>query len=208
MRRCMIGTLLFGFALMFTLGAQITCADGSNLVTNGGFETGDFTGWIVTGPGCSAVVASLGESLACLGGFVNEVPPHSGTFAAIFPLGGTGTISQTLATNLSDTYILAFWLSSVDNGFGVSPNGFDASWGGDSLLSLSDISADGYTEYIFSGLVPTGSSTTISFSGFDSPAALGLDDVSVAAVPEPSSLLSLSAGLLGLMAARRQRQQA
>lgn len=79
----------------------------SNLVVNGGFETGDFTGWN-TASGCSAIVASFGEPLSCFGGFINEVPAHSGTWATIFPQTAPGTISQAIATNPEAPMTLAF----------------------------------------------------------------------------------------------------
>jgi hypothetical protein len=53
--------------LALTAAAALSIAHPAkaNLVTNGGFETGDFTGWTVSG---SAAVG------------VDFVPPHSGAF--------------------------------------------------------------------------------------------------------------------------------
>jgi hypothetical protein len=150
----------------------------SNLVVNGGFETGDFTGW-TTASGCSAIVASYGEPLSCFGGFINQVPAHSGTWATIFPQTAPGTISQTIATSPVATYELSFWLIAVDNGTGSSPNAFSVSWGGAILFSATNIATAGYTKLTFAGLTPTGQHTVLSFTGSDTPAALGLDDVSV-----------------------------
>ena len=55
----------------------------ANLISNLGFETGDFTGWSVSGP-------------ASVEGTVGSIAPHSGNFQA--QLGSFGSIGQTLAT--------------------------------------------------------------------------------------------------------------
>jgi len=54
--------------LLFTAAAAVLLAHpvSANLITNGGFETGDFTGW------------------AHVGGNVDGTNPYSGNFAAIF----------------------------------------------------------------------------------------------------------------------------
>ncbi len=157
---------------------QGTLVAQSNLVINGGFETGDFTGW-TTASGCSAIVASYGEPLSCFGGFINQVPAHSGTWATIFAQTAPGTISQTIATKPGATYDLSFWLIAVDNGTGFSPNAFSVSWGGVTLFSATNVVTSGYTEFTFVGLKPTGRRTVLSFTGSDTPAALGLDEISV-----------------------------
>ena len=58
---------LFVLSLVLVVTAGLASA---NLITNPGFETGDFTGWTPSG------------SLA-----VNNFNPHSGTFAAQFFVG-------------------------------------------------------------------------------------------------------------------------
>src|SRR5207342_1372158 len=68
----------------------------ANLVTNGGFETGDFTGW-----------TNGGNT-----GFTGVDPgiQHSGTYGAFFgPIGSNGFLSQTLATTAGGVYTLSFW---------------------------------------------------------------------------------------------------
>jgi hypothetical protein len=59
-------------SLMFTAVAALSIAHpaSANLITNGGFETGDFTGW--THVGGAVVFGASG------------LPPHSGKFVAFF----------------------------------------------------------------------------------------------------------------------------
>src|SRR4051794_31218171 len=72
----------------------------ANLITNGGFETGDFTGWTQGGNTDNTSVSS------------NAVDVHSGTFGArLGPVGPNGLLSQTLATVVGSTYTIEFWRS-------------------------------------------------------------------------------------------------
>ena len=64
-------------SLMFATAATfcVTHPAKANLITNGGFETGDFTGW-----------EALGGRLAFVSGTFNGIAPHSGNYQAV--LGG------------------------------------------------------------------------------------------------------------------------
>ena len=183
------------FAL--ALGLLGTCANAA-FVSNGGFETGDFTGWTPVGdPNFMGV---------------DTFQPQSGTFAAFFGNVGTpGSISQTLTTSANQFYTLDFWLmSEVDaNGFSA-PNSFDVSWGGVTVTSLSDAPATGYLQYTFT-LQATSASTALSFSFRNDPAFWDLDSISVTetadpngTVPEPGSLALV--GLAGALAAVVRRR--
>src|SRR5208283_8994 len=93
-----------------TFGNVPVRADGTNIVVNGGFETGDFTGWTETGDNparCFPAVSveNLGPTSFCPPS-VNTMPPHSGEYLAFFnyaPSVGVGTISQTLSTTSGAT---------------------------------------------------------------------------------------------------------
>jgi hypothetical protein len=182
--------------------AAFSPASAANLITNGGFETGDFTGWTVAA-GATGVVA---------GGF-NGHPAHSGNFfAALGDTSGSfpfGTLSQTISTVSGQLYTLKYFLASD----GELPNYFDANWNGvlvtGSLLSNLPDSRPNYTQYSFT-VTGTGSDTLL-FHEQNVPAYLALDDVSLeavsSAVPEPATwmMMVFGFGIAGFAMRSRRR---
>ena len=80
----------------------------ANLITNPGFETGDFTGWTKVG-------------LADVIGTNSGIAPHSGNFQArLF----TGTLTQSVATTPGASYTINFFLALASN---QSNNSFSVS---------------------------------------------------------------------------------
>jgi hypothetical protein len=169
----------------------------ANLITNGGFETGDFTGWQVGGS-------------PSVTGTIDKIAPHSGSFQAAF--GAGGDLRQDFATIPGQSYTITFWLASSLSGLsGSSPNDhLFVEFGSTQLLSLTNVSGFGYTEYTFTETAST-ASTRLEFAigGFILTTGDWLfDDVSVnpAGVPDAGATLPLLGfALLGLAAVRRRQ---
>jgi hypothetical protein len=159
---------------------------------NCGFETGDFTDWTLTG--------NLGDISIAGGTYA-----HSGTYAAQFGAVGSPTfLTQDLSTVLGDTYNLAFFLEN-DLTCTAGACEFNVSWNGTQIYLSGTPTNFGYTEFTFSGLAATSSSTALQFSFQQNPSYYQFDDVVVTTsaithTPEPGVLLLLSISLLGLAA--------
>jgi hypothetical protein len=144
---------------------------------NGGFETGDFTGWTTNG--------NLGSCLVT----ASSPYVHSGQHGAqLGPVGSLGYLSQTLATTAGSTYLLSFWLNSPN---GAAFNEFLVSWNGTTLLDQTNIGAIGWTNIQFM-VTATSSSTVLQFGFRDDPSYLGLDDISVVPVTESPDITGIS----------------
>ena len=168
--------------LLFAFGALAGVAL-ANPVVNGGFETGDLTGWTSASP--PSVIADGAMS----------------SFSASFSGAAQQSISQTL--NLaSGTYTLRFDLKN----YGVGEDSVGVSFDGTLYLFESPISAplESWAPYevdVFTG----GGLTELKIYGHDTLANWQLDNVSLTPVPEPATMLGLSAGLLALWRRRSRR---
>jgi hypothetical protein len=157
-------------------------AHAASIVTNGGFETGNFSGWTQFGnTGATGVTTTF-----------NGVAPFEGSFQGAFgPVGSTGGIFQTLATGIGQAYSYSF--SAAINNILVPP-------------TLSNAGRFGYTTY--SGtFTATSLSTDLRFTFRQDPAYYYVDAVSVAAVPEPATWAMMIGGFgIAGMALRRRRR--
>ena len=182
----------------------------ANIVTNPGFETGDFTGWSLSGDTTLQLV--------------DDFFPHSGNFGAFlgtcdfddpFCDGSTNSVAQTLATTEGTSYDIEFWLNIE-----VTPNFFSVSFDGIVLDSLTDrttfidggcshpspIAGGCYTLFSYTALASS-ATTDLVFTFQHDPWGWDLDDVSVeaaTAVPESGSLPLVAVGLIALLALRRR----
>jgi hypothetical protein len=146
-----------------------TLSTSANLVTNGGFETGNFNGWTQSGDTSSTGVAGTFDGTA----------PHSGSFHAHFgPTGGLGFIAQTLSTIAGASYTLTFWLSHPYTG------DTGTEWlvrvGGTTLRDVQNAGNFSYTQFTFT-FTATSSSTVLQFGFLEPPSYFFLDDVTVIA---------------------------
>jgi len=188
--------LVLGISLLASRSAAA-----SSIILNGGFETGDLTGWTVSHASVNSIVG------------VSSNSPHSGSFALFFGGRNQGGgdedgIAELLSTTSGQTYVLDFWLKQE-----IVPgcqalgnclyNDFAAFWNGVPLMQVSSAPAFGYTEFAFSVIAP-GPLSTLSFKAASEPGFFRLDDVSVTAVPEPASVVLVFSGLAAWGVHRRR----
>ena len=168
------------------------------LVVNGSFETGDFSGWEQVGDtGFSFVTAELAG-----GG------PTDGEFHAAFgPTDpGGGGIIQSIATTPGGVYSLSFDLANL----GGTPNAFGLFWDTQFVFIDLDAPAFDYTN-VFGSLVASNSSTTLGFIFYNEPSFWLLDNVSLVSadgvIPEPATWAMMISGF-GLVGSALRRRRA
>jgi hypothetical protein len=159
-------------------------------VGNGGFETGDFIDWNLMGS--TSLAFALGADDGDVAG-ANALPGASdvqfvrsglyGAYLGEYDWDGfppVGTLSQSIATTVGQQYLVSFWLTSVASGGATTPNSFVARWNGSPLYARTNLGAFAWTNLQF--VVPaTATRTTLEFAFNNTPAAFGLDDVTVEA---------------------------
>jgi outer membrane autotransporter protein len=169
-RALLVGAALVGIALAAPAPAQA-----QNLVVNGGFETGNFTGW----------TNETGWGVGAFGSVV-----HTGTFAA-----GTGCTSfpcavmdQSLNLTVGATYTVSLWVANTDSGAGVAyqPNQIKVRIGAGPVPP--SLSGTPVISQSFTAAAPTFASATftatsaieyLQIEGINIPAGIYIDDICV-----------------------------
>jgi hypothetical protein len=215
--------------------ASLTAAHATpvQLITNGGFETGDFTGWTAVSNGVSGgcgqnvwEVNSTGHQ-GCQGNGTTVAAPISGVFGAFNSFDG-GAAPYTLTQQITvPGSVLSATLSFLDE-FHMGYSGalrtfsvdfYDAT--GSQFLGNVFSQNPGFSEnqswtshnFDVTSLLASqaGQQINLRFTeiipqGFTGPGGFGLDNVSLtAAVPEPATTALFGIALLGFAASRRKK---
>ena len=187
-----------------------------NLVQNCGFETGDFTGWTLTGNpvinGELNIVYGV-ETIDPFDGF----SPNSGTYQAFFAnqnntsVGGTNTItlSQVIPTVAGQLYQVSWYLVQdtapvLGDPQGEGDNALLASFGSTTLQSDINLAVTGGYILQTGTATATSSSTTLSFTIDNGLGEFLLDDTSVVS-PEPAAWQLALGGAMLLLIFYRKR---
>ncbi len=214
-------------AIAFTLAngsASLAHADvcGSitgNAIQNCGFESGDFTGWTLSGnlQGGAPPNNYYG---------VDSAFPNSGRYEGYFGVQGGGgsaigslgpflALSQTLNLKPAQNYSLGFYLDqNAPSRIPGYVNHFDFSFGGPEIFSETNAPNSGgaYKNYTFtlatSSDPAAAANTQLLFHFQNDSDYFYLDDVYLTAagsVPEPANILLVSPMIAGLYLWRRKR---
>ena len=173
--------------------ATPVAATAQNLVVNGGFETGDFTGW--TAPS-ESYFERVDTTYTASGNYAGEIAGYSYN---------PDTLSQQIATIAGQAYRIRFdylWDITAPD----TLNSLALDWNGDLLFQQQNVVDNGYQWHRFTGLVTGTGSDLLKFTAANDPGYVWIDNVSLSAVPEPLSWTLLLSGFGAVGVALRARR--
>ncbi len=119
---------------------------------------------------------------------------------------GPNTLSQLIATTSGQSYTLSFWYNAV----GKSANGFNVTWNGATVFSVTNQMTSGF-QHITANVLGSGSDALV-FTAYNDRYNTMLDNVSVSAVasavPEPATwaMMIIGFGATGVMIRASRRR--
>jgi choice-of-anchor C domain-containing protein len=207
-------TLVLGLLASASLAMSAQAAS----IVNGGFESGTVNpgggfATVAAGPSLTNITGWTvgGHSVDIIGGYWQ---PQEGSRSIDLAGSGIGSLSQAIATIVGQAYRVDFWVARNPDG-GITPRtGFVDVGGGSTAITYSNAGSSRPSNMLWEArsydFTATNGTTNLRFSADPATSGsffgLALDNVSITAVPEPTSWALMIAGF-GLVGSAMRRRK-